>query len=331
MKTPDYKHAAELLEDPSFLLFCLDTDSEEKKQWEDRIREDPKLQAVALLAKQTFWSLRLRHPDHLGNEVHQFNVLRQQKGYGKATFKQKAKKNWLRIAAAAVLVVGMTIAVVINLTPVASIETTQVGEIKKITLPDGSVMYLNGNSRVSFTKKGFLENRLVTVNQGEAFFDVAPNTASIFTVQTPKGLKVEDISTAFTVRSLADMDQETVQVQEGLVRFIDPSGKNTQLLEEGQSIRFDHKTGQVSRFQSDALSASGWINGQYALFDVTLCEFSKILSSVFDIEVRFSNTINPAKRISILFNKNQKVDDILHNLETVYGLEIIIDGKIVQI
>lgn len=334
MRKPIYNSVEELLDDSSFLMYCTGVEGADKEYWEKRIGRDATLQELALLAKQTYWSLQLRHPDNLRIEVENFRELRERNTTGKKTGSKITPlvRYWKQVSvAAAILISGVMVAVLLNHAPDTLVQTTQIGEIKEITLPDGSLMYLNGNTEVSYVEEGFENKRIVYLNRGEAFFEVQSGFESTFTVRTAKGLKVEDISTAFAVRSLKGLDQELVQVQEGLVRFLDPHEQQVQLLREGDAIRFDHETGRVIKSQADPLSVSGWIKGQYAAFDVTLDEFSKILSSVFDIEIQFRDAAAKNKRISILFNKEQEVDDILQNLQTIYGLKINVDGKKVQI
>ncbi|MBL8560274.1 MAG: FecR domain-containing protein [Hyphomonadaceae bacterium] len=73
--------------------------------------------------------------------------------------------------------------------------------------PDGSTVELNAKSVVRYRFRA--QERLVTVDEGEAFFDVAPDPKRPFLVRTPLGtLRV--VGTSFSVRVGADAVHTTV-------------------------------------------------------------------------------------------------------------------------
>ena len=76
---------------------------------------------------------------------------------------------------------------------------------RRVTLPDGSVVELNGDSRIAveFTA----EERRVRLIAGEAHFSVAKDAAHPFLV-TAQGVTVRAVGTAFNVR----MDNHSIQV-----------------------------------------------------------------------------------------------------------------------
>jgi transmembrane sensor len=337
MKRPSYKNVEELLDDPSFLRYCHGQSAEDNTYWNDRINEDSQLNELATLAKQTYWTVYLNQDENLEGELLQFkakkNTISSVDSLPSRQIKtiRNRKIQWIASAAAVILIGLLFSLYFIQRTPDLMNLTTGIGEVREFTLPDGSVMYLNANSQVSLNAENFVNDRTIHLLHGEAFFEVDNNHKSVFTVLTARGMKVEDISTAFTVRSLEGLDHETVQVQDGLVRFISKDGKQTELIEEGAGIRFDHATQQLQNISADNISTSGWITGQYAVFDVSLLEFSKILSSVFDVEINFKSEDTKQKRISALFTRDQEVADIMQNIGTIYDLEIAIIGNLIKI
>ena len=76
---------------------------------------------------------------------------------------------------------------------------TAENQIENISLSDGSEMWVNENSTVSyFSTKD--DERNVSL-EGEAFFEVAPNKAKPFTVETG-GAKIKVLGTSFNVREI---------------------------------------------------------------------------------------------------------------------------------
>jgi transmembrane sensor len=91
---------------------------------------------------------------------------------------------------------------------------TAVGRIKSHPLEDGSSVKLNTDSalEVEYTE----DFRRVRLQQGEAFFDVAPDPDRPFVVETPLG-NVTAVGTSFLVR--LDGGSANVTVQSGRVRI----------------------------------------------------------------------------------------------------------------
>ena len=92
---------------------------------------------------------------------------------------------------------------------------TGIGEVRIVTLEDGSVLTLNTASRVSVRyDEG---RRSVRLAEGEALFDVARDPARPFVVEAGDAA-VRAVGTSFTVRRIADAPVE-VLVREGVVEL----------------------------------------------------------------------------------------------------------------
>jgi len=93
--------------------------------------------------------------------------------------------------------------------------STEIGQIREVVLADGSVVFLNTNTkiRVRFTEK----LRDIALLQGEAQFDVVKNKMRPFVV-TAGGTRVRAVGTSFTVTVLPERPVE-VLVKEGVVEL----------------------------------------------------------------------------------------------------------------
>ncbi|WP_342329180.1 FecR domain-containing protein [Pedobacter sp. FW305-3-2-15-E-R2A2] len=79
------------------------------------------------------------------------------------------------------------------------------GMRKKITLPDGTLVWLNADSKLSYDSKLNEKGRRLVYLIGEAFFDVAHQKNRTFIVQTNK-ISIKVLGTAFNVKAY-DLDQ----------------------------------------------------------------------------------------------------------------------------
>lgn len=117
-------------------------------------------------------------------------------------------KKFLRVAA--VLVLLLTGSYFFFNSLVKTVET-QFAEQSEVTLPDNSEIFLNAESKVSFSERNWNEKRNISLN-GEAFFKVAKGKK--FTVTTSQG-KVSVLGTQFNVENREGFFEVTCY--EGLV------------------------------------------------------------------------------------------------------------------
>jgi transmembrane sensor len=115
------------------------------------------------------------------------------------------------------------------------------GQQKQITLSDGSSILLNTNSAfsVSFNQ----QQRLITLHQGEAFFQVAADKTRPFIVQTSAG-QVRALGTAFDVKQ---QDQQTqVIVFEHAVSITTTQGLRLEKLQTAEQLKFSADSVQTA-------------------------------------------------------------------------------------
>lgn len=112
----------------------------------------------------------------------------------------------------AVIVFGIFQASVYN-----AVFDTAVGRIRVVSLPDGSKLTLNTDSKVAVRYS--LLARDITLDRGEALFDVAKNKWRPFVVQAD-GMRARAVGTSFVVSHISDRPKR-VTVREGVVEVGD--------------------------------------------------------------------------------------------------------------
>jgi ferric-dicitrate binding protein FerR (iron transport regulator) len=176
-------------------------------------------------------------------------------------------------AAAAVLLLGALIPAARFLMKQNKVETrhatsvqyleaaTQRGEIKTFSLPDDTKVTLNAESRLTYPAE-FTGERSVEL-QGEALFDVTPDSELSFTVTT-NDMKITVLGTVFGVKAYHDDDFSLVSVASGKVEVglrgetgkVGETGKtgrsSTILLEKNSQMKMDKTTGNFEKLTIDA-------------------------------------------------------------------------------
>ncbi len=150
-----------------------------------------------------------------------------------------------------------------------SVYATQVGQQRSLRLADGTNVELNTNTRLRATMDG--STRVVKLEQGEAFFDVARDSARPFVVFAGNR-KITDIGTKFSVRREGDSVQ--VLVAEGRVRVDIPTAHNrSRPIEAGASSLIMAKadgTLVAQKSQTDVADRLSWRQGMLVFDQDTL-------------------------------------------------------------
>jgi ferric-dicitrate binding protein FerR (iron transport regulator) len=139
------------------------------------------------------------------------------------------------------------------------------GKRSEITLADGTHIWLNSGSQLSYPQQFDKKIRKVYLS-GEAFFDVAPDKTKPFYVIT-SDFKIRVLGTKFNVSAYKEDQTTQTVLLEGKVS----AGKNTFLAETvdlcpGERLVYDKKNETMRKDQVDVNLYASWING-YLLFE----------------------------------------------------------------
>jgi ferric-dicitrate binding protein FerR (iron transport regulator) len=106
----------------------------------------------------------------------------------------------------------------------ARIETVaKPGAKSRLLLPDGSVVWLNSGSRISYPAN-FTDSLREVELEGEAYFDVAKNAGHPFTVRT-RDIDIKVLGTVFNVKCYPDEDKTEATLVSGLVQVSKKGGE----------------------------------------------------------------------------------------------------------
>ncbi|MTJ81547.1 MAG: DUF4974 domain-containing protein [Telmatospirillum sp.] len=217
----------------------------------------------------------------------------------------------LRVAAAAAISVALAVIVFLHPFRETEIIETAVGETRLVTLPDGSRIRLNTDSRVAVTTD--LSDRFATLEKGEAEFTVSHRFWSPFHVDTGT-VRIRVTGTHFLVRT-EEGRTETYLVNGG-IELRDPVSRASLAKLEPGSRAIVGAGGKVDIEKSDGIRETAWINGNL-MFDRTplgdaLTEFQRyapVTVSVKPAELR-------ALKVSGVYHSN----DLFGFLETLASL-----------
>jgi transmembrane sensor len=163
--------------------------------------------------------------------------------------------------------------------------------ITKVTLPDGTNVWLNHSSSLKYPSS-FQGNSRTTELNGEAYFEVAHNPKLPFVVKTGD-MQIKAFGTTFNVMSYSDEIQIETSLIEGRVdlEFIQPGGKITPLLKmKPNNLAIYNKSNNdiSTRFIPDDRYFS-WKEGKLVFNKEPLGEVAKKLSRWFNVDVQIKD------------------------------------------
>lgn len=227
---------------------------------------------------------------------------------------------WLRAAAVILLVLGVGYWWS-NLTDSSSmVAQTGAGEKRELVLPDGSQVWLNENSRLSYLEKD--DQRRVTL-EGEAFFEVKHMDTSPFVIATGEA-RTTVLGTSFNVRAYPEEDAVKVTVATGTVEL-----KNAE--DVASAIRLPAGTSGVLNLKVNArpektpvdVNATAWKIRRLQFDNTELGEVFSAIEDYYGIHVKLENqAINHCH-----FNGTYDQPQLNHLIEVI-GISLDLDLSI---
>ncbi|NSL86440.1 DUF4974 domain-containing protein [Chitinophaga sp. Mgbs1] len=328
-----HKHysIADLAGDPSFQEWATRQTTTADSYWDQWIQEHPDNAANANTARQILLQVRFR--------LHEPDAAELSASYERFTAAMAATqpaagrlRSLFRFRNAAILsglIAGAGLIAFFALRTTEQRISTAFGEVRSITLPDRSVVWLRANSELRFRSawaKGMQREVWIT---GEGFFDIHPDKnlpAAGFIVHTP-ATDITVLGTAFDVKHRHN--QTTVFLKTGKVRVDFPHRKTPgMILLPGDLITYHAQQQRVSASKADS-TYSSWIQGKLLLENAPLSDIIQILEENYGekiivsdhqlLQKRIEGTIYLESREDILFIISHVLDiQISHRNDTLY-------------
>lgn len=238
-----------------------------------------------------------------------------------------------QIAAAILLPVFVALSVYLyyensRITSEEMVVSTSIGERANVTLPDGTCVSLNSNSRLSYIPKTYnLEKRNIDFC-GEAYFCVMKNASAPFVING-KGLKVEVLGTTFNLAVREKDRTAELALEEGSVKFSSIKSNKKVILSPLQRAILDQKTGAITVISDENVKdASAWRLGDMVFRNTPLSEVLRTIEDNYNVSIEINSDIC----LTDEFTGSMPVgnlNEVLEILERSYHFKAEISGKII--
>lgn len=155
-------------------------------------------------------------------------------------------------------------------------------QVKRVTLPDSTTVFLNSNSTLKISASFGKDRREVSLS-GEAFFEVKRNPKKPFIIDA-SGLKVKVLGTSFNVKAYDALPDIKVAVNTGLVQVADKYEVLSNL-NPNRMLAYDKETRGYSVIDMNARSAYSWREGIIQLNHATFRDFQQAILNTYGVHV----------------------------------------------
>lgn len=187
---------------------------------------------------------------------------------------------------------------------------TERGEQREVTLPDGSVVTLNAESRVSYIFEEQRGLRLVYLT-GEAFFDVVSDPRKPFIVRTDC-MDARVLGTRFNISAYPDDRSVETTIMSGRVA-LSLHGSDARPVEVTVNDRATLVKGSDSLRigRVDASVVGEWMNGALVFREAFLGDIARKLERTYDISIELRDSGLSDLVYTATFDKGTAVEEIL--------------------
>lgn len=277
--------------------------------------------------------------EHLGLDINEAGIFKKiNESIGKKVV-LKARRNNIWIAAAAAIVLVMSIGLWL-MNPKGEVQKfTELNKEKPgpkvdsarkwVKLPDGSSVQLNQNSHLeypdSFDGKKLREVRLI----GEAYFDIKHDTKHPFVIHTGK-IKTTVLGTAFNINAYHAAHAVTVTVTRGKVR-VEDGNRVLAVLTPDQQLAWNDKSQEPLKTKVNAMQVVEWKKQDLIMDDLSLDDAAQLIAERYGVKIHFNNERVKSCRFTAAFLNRNDINQVLSVISDITGATLTLKNNLLTI
>jgi transmembrane sensor len=201
-----------------------------------------------------------------------------------------------------------------------NILSTPAGGQFRLKLPDGTHVWLNAESSITYPTAFTGNERCVTIT-GEGYFEVAKDANKPFKVIIPSqpgeqgGAEVEVLGTHFNINAYDDEALVKTSLLEGKVKIVSNyyNGKQTAILKPGQQAQVEVEGKLKVKEDANMEEVIAWKNGDFLFQSADIGTLMRQVARWYDIKVSYPNGM-PKDKFSGKIGRNVNLNQLLEIL-----------------
>lgn len=183
------------------------------------------------------------------------------------------------------------------------------GEKSRLLLPDGSKVWINSESSISYPSNFMDGNRDIKVN-GEAYFEVEKLHNIPFTVET-HDYNIRVLGTKFNVMAYSDFSRTETSLIEGKIEIY--QGKQTFPVNPGQT--FSDSNNHFSIKTTNTNQTARWKDNIFDFDQITFKELVSRLERWYDVDIEIKNSELNGIVYSGIFKNQETIWQVLNTFQ----------------
>lgn len=204
----------------------------------------------------------------------------------------------------------------------SEVRTPRGGEYQ-VVLPDGTIVWLNSESRLRFPSVFAGKERKVEVS-GELYFQVTKDSLLPFRVEIDGLYEVEVLGTEFNVRAYSDLPSATTLVKGSVL--IRDSDSEIRIKPGEQVVERSDGRGLFVR-KVDVTSCIAWKQGYFLFENERLEDILNELARWYNVDIFFENPFVRGERFSVEIRRHESFEEVLRLIGQTKTVRIEIKGN----
>lgn len=200
------------------------------------------------------------------------------------------------------------------------------GQKSHLILPDGTQVWLNSGSEISYSDAFGKKDRNVLLT-GEAYFEVTKNAHKPFLVKAGEEV-VKVLGTRFNIKAYSDETEIETTLFEGKIELsIHPLEKNIQpriiAMKPGESLIYNKTENKLryNNFQNDEVE--GWKNNQLIFRNDNFEHLVKKIERWYDVEIIYDKEKLNEERLTVELYQGELLNKLLDIIELAMNVECV--------
>lgn len=205
--------------------------------------------------------------------------------------------------------------------------TNNNSQIRYVRLPDGSQVWLNALSSLSFDSLSFNTADRKVALTGEGYFEVASKAEHPFIVSAGN-INTTVLGTAFNIENYPGESELRVSLASGKVKLEDTLQKRDIMLAPGEMFRYEYATQRWHVMQVESEYIKDWTNGYTVFNELPLPEALARIGQKYNLRFTYDEKLLAGKRVTAHFRPlawQSVLSDLLfvHHLTYEYHNQIV--------
>jgi len=204
---------------------------------------------------------------------------------------------------------------------ISTITTSRGGEYK-VTLPDGTKVWLNSVSSIKFPTAFPGKERIIEIS-GEAYLEVSKDAKKPFIIKVNGTTEIKVLGTHLNINAYPEDGVIKTTLLEGSVQVIHPSNDPITLSPGQQSVT--DSQGEISVNNVDVYAVIAWQKGILQFNSLGIDEIMRQISRWYNVDVIYQGE-KPQGKYSGIVNRSTDLQEVL-NMLGIGGIKCRIDGE----